>query len=77
MFVALQVVGADAVPLKVAVLVPWVAPKFAPLIVIRVPTSPEAGVRLVILGPAVAAVVKVMSLLYADWPFASVEETLK
>jgi hypothetical protein len=32
------------------VLVPWVAPKFAPVIVTEVPTNPEVGFKLVILG---------------------------
>src|SRR5262249_26677312 len=43
--VAVQVVGVAAVPLKVTVLVPRVAPKFFPLIVITVPTAPDVGVR--------------------------------
>ncbi len=50
MLVALQLAGAPAVPLKVTVLVPRVAPKFAPLIVTDVPTAPDVGFRLVMLG---------------------------
>lgn len=50
MLVALQAVGVAAVPLKATVLVPWEVPKFAPAIVIDVPTVPEFGVRLVMLG---------------------------
>jgi len=50
MLVALQLVGAAAAPLKVTVLVPCEAPKFAPLIVTEVPTGPEVGERLVMLG---------------------------
>ena len=33
MLVALQFVGTPGVPLKVTVLVPWIAPKFTPVIV--------------------------------------------
>src|ERR1035441_2472029 len=50
MAVALQLVGVAAVPLKVTVLVPWLAPRFAPAIVTNLPTAPAAGVRLVMLG---------------------------
>jgi hypothetical protein len=46
--VALQLVGVAAVPLNVTK--PWVVPKFAPAIVTGVPTAPDAGVRLVMLG---------------------------
>jgi hypothetical protein len=51
--VALQLVGVAAVPLKVTVLVPCVVPKFAPAIVTDVPTAPEFGVKLVMLGGTV------------------------
>jgi hypothetical protein len=51
MLVALQLVAVAAVPLNLTVLVPCVAPKFAPTIVTVVPTKPEAGFRLVMLGP--------------------------
>jgi hypothetical protein len=50
--VALQLVGVAAVPLKVTVPVPWLAPKFAPAIVTGPPTAPAAGVTLVMLGPS-------------------------
>src|SRR6266446_2567325 len=50
MLVALQPVGVPAVPLKVTVLVPCVVPKFAPAIVTDVPTTPDVGFRLVMLG---------------------------
>ena len=39
-----------AVPLKVRVLLPWVDPKFVPVMVTKVPTAPEVGERLVIEG---------------------------
>ena len=45
MLVALQLVGVATVPLNVTVLVPCVAPKFVPVIVTEVPTSPEVGLR--------------------------------
>jgi hypothetical protein len=50
MLVADQLVGVAAVPLKVTVLVPCVAPKFVPAIVMAVPTAPLVGDRLVTLG---------------------------
>src|SRR5207249_11037827 len=53
--VALQLVGVAAVPLKVTVLLPWVAPKFEPAMVTEVPTPPEVGDRLVMLGTVVEA----------------------
>jgi hypothetical protein len=56
MLVALQLVGVAAVPLKVIVLAPCVAPKFVPVIVTEVPTAPELGLRLVMLGVAVVTV---------------------
>src|SRR5438309_6777831 len=64
MLVALQLVGAAAVPLNLTVLVPCVAPKFAPVIVTGIPTAPDVGFRLVRLG-AVAATVKFNALLAA------------
>src|SRR2546425_941796 len=48
--VALQLVGVALVPLKVTVLEPCVAPKFAPEIATEVPTTPEVDERLVIEG---------------------------
>ncbi len=53
MLVALQPVGVANVPLKATVLDPWLAPKFVPVIVTELPTAPEVGLRLVILGPEV------------------------
>src|SRR5713101_7957506 len=53
MLVALQLVGVAAVPLNVTVLVPCVAPKFVPVIVTDVPTTPEIGFKLVMLGATV------------------------
>src|SRR6201981_2155120 len=50
MLVALQLVTAAVVPLNVTVLVPCVDPKFVPVIVTAVPTAPEVGDRLVMLG---------------------------
>ncbi len=52
MLVALQLVTVAAVPLNVTVLVPFVDPKFVPVIVTAVPTGPELGDRLVMLGCA-------------------------
>jgi len=39
-----------AIPLNVTVLVPCVAPKLTPAIATDVPTGPETGLRLVMLG---------------------------
>jgi hypothetical protein len=50
MLVALHAVGVDATPLNFTVLVPCVAPKFVPVITTDVPTTPEVGLRLVIVG---------------------------
>src|SRR6266849_3821289 len=61
--VALQLVGAAAVPLNLTVLVPCVAPKFAPAIVTGVPTAPDDGVRLVKIGAGTLTTVKLMPLL--------------
>jgi hypothetical protein len=64
MLVVLQLVAAAAVPLNFTVLVPCVAPKFAPLIVTALPTNPDVGFRLVMFGPA-AVTAKVTPLLAA------------
>jgi hypothetical protein len=64
MLVALQLVGVAVVPLNFTVLVPCVAPKFAPLIVTDVPTNPDAGFKLVMLG-AGTVTVKLTPLLAA------------
>src|SRR5262245_44904095 len=50
MLVADQLVVAAVVPLKVTVLVPWVAPKLVPVIVTAAPTAPLVGLRVVIVG---------------------------
>jgi hypothetical protein len=50
MLVALQLVGVANVPLNFTVLVPCVAPKFAPAIVTGVPITPDAGFKLVMLA---------------------------
>jgi hypothetical protein len=63
MLVALQLVGVAAVPLKVTVLVPCVAPKFVPVIVTGVATGPELGLRLVMVGPPATVTVNVTPLL--------------
>jgi hypothetical protein len=49
---ALQLVGIAAVPLKLTVLVPWVAPKLVPVMVTEVPTGPELGLNVEMLGEA-------------------------
>src|SRR6266436_1114016 len=48
--VALQLVGVAVVPLNWTVLVPCVSPKFVPVIVTDVPTAPDVGLTLVMLG---------------------------
>src|SRR6266849_6285428 len=48
--VVLQPVGVVAVPLNVTVLVPCGDPKFVPVITTGVPTAPDVGFRLVMLG---------------------------
>jgi hypothetical protein len=51
--VALQLpMVVTAVPLNLTVLVPWVEPKFVPVIVTDAPTAPEVGDKLVMLGAA-------------------------
>src|SRR2546429_9891517 len=56
MLVAPQLVGVATVPLNFTVLVPCVAPKFAPVIVTDAPTNPDVGFRPVMLGPGVVTV---------------------
>lgn len=53
MLVALQLVTAAGVPLKVTLFVPCVAPKLVPVMVTVVPMGPDAGETLVIVGPAI------------------------
>jgi len=50
--VALQVVTVAVVPLNFTVLVPWVEPKFVPVIVTTAAMAPEVGDKLVMLGAA-------------------------
>lgn len=65
MLVGLQLPAVPAdTPLNVTVLVPCITPKFAPAIVTALPTGPEGGLRLVILGPG-PVTVKPMALLAA------------
>jgi hypothetical protein len=61
MLLADHAVGVPAVPLNVTVLVPLVAPKLLPLIVIAVATGPLDGERLVSVG--VGMTVNVSALL--------------
>jgi hypothetical protein len=60
MVVADQLVGVAAVPLNLTVLLPWVAPRFVPVIVITVPTGPLVGVRLVNVGGTVTVYVSAL-----------------
>ena len=53
MLLTLQLVGVAEVPLKVTVLVPWLAPKFEPEMVTEAPAGPEVGLRLAMLGVGV------------------------
>jgi hypothetical protein len=62
--VGLQPVAVAAVPSNVTVLVPWMAPKFVPVIVTDVPTGPELGDKAVMLGP-VPGTVKLTLLLFS------------
>jgi len=52
---ALQLVAVAVAPLNLTVLVPWVEPKFDPVIVTKAPTAPEVGDKLVMLGGAACA----------------------
>src|SRR6266404_1176839 len=63
MLVALQLVGVAAVPLNLTVLLPCVAPKFAPVIVTEAPANPDVGFRLAMLGAGTAETVKFTPLL--------------
>src|SRR4029077_13925336 len=67
MFVAFQLVGVPAVPLNVTVLVPCVVPKFVPVIVTDVPTGPDVGFRLVIVGALVLELVFVNVQVWISW----------
>jgi hypothetical protein len=65
---ALQVVTVATLPLKVTVLVPWVAPKLAPEIVTDVPAAPVSGERPVTVGAGVVVVTTNATLLLARPP---------
>jgi hypothetical protein len=52
MLVALQLVAVAVVPLNLTVLVPWVEPKFVPVIVTEAPTAPEDGDKFEMVGAA-------------------------
>jgi hypothetical protein len=52
MLVDPQLVTDAEVPLKVTVLLPCDVPKFEPVIVTDVPTAPDVGERLEMVGPA-------------------------
>src|SRR5208337_603705 len=62
LLVAFQLLGVAAVPLNLTVLVPCVAPKFAPVTVTDAPTNPDVGFKLVMLG-AGTVTVKLVPLL--------------
>jgi hypothetical protein len=69
MEVALQVGAAAGSPLKRTTLVPWLAPKFCPVIVTAEPGAPLLGERFVMLGPGVT--VNVTPLLFVPPAFTS------
>jgi len=48
--VEFQLVAVAVVPLNLTVLLPWLDPKFVPVIVTDAPTAPEVGDRLVMVG---------------------------
>jgi len=76
--VALQLAGVAAIPLNCTVLVPWVAPKFAPEIVTDVPMTPDIGFRLVMLGPGVVLFTLTETpALVAAFPEVSVATAVK
>jgi hypothetical protein len=72
MLVALQLDAVDAVPLNLTVLVPCVAPKFAPVIVTDAPTNPDVGFKLVMLGPA-AVMVTLAEAVFVESAFETAE----
>jgi len=81
MEVALQLVGVPFVPAKATVLVPLVAPKPEPLMVMEVPTGPEPGERLAIFGvtlneaPLLATLLTVTTMV-PDVPFVGTGTTI-
>jgi len=56
MLPVLHELGVASVPLNVTVLVSWIAAKFAPVIVTGVPTNPDLGFKLAILGVGLVTV---------------------
>ena len=48
--------GLASVAMVMTVLVPWLEPKFVPAIVTEVPTTPEVGLTLVMLGAGMVTV---------------------
>jgi len=78
MLVAPQLVAAAAIPLNVTVLVPCVAPKLAPAIVTDVPTSPDVGFKLVMVGAgAVLFTLTGTPVLVAVFPDVSAATAVK
>jgi hypothetical protein len=76
--VALQLVAVAAVPLNATVLVPCVAPKFAPAIVTEVPITPEVGFKLVMPGAgATLFTLTATPALVAAFPDVSVATAVK
>ena len=72
MLVALQLVGVAAIPLNLTVLVPCVAPKFAPVIVTDAPTNPDVGFKLVMLG-APTVIVTLAEAVFVESAFETAE----
>jgi len=56
MLVLVQFVGVASVPLKRTALVPCVAPKLVPVMITEVPTAPEVGESVVMLGAGTVTV---------------------
>jgi hypothetical protein len=60
------------------VLAPCVAPKFAPPIVTDVPTNPDVGFKLVMLGPGVVLfTLTATPVLVAEFPEVSIATAAK
>jgi hypothetical protein len=78
MLVALQLVAVAVVAPNRTVLVPCVAPKFAPAMVTAVPTTPDVGFRLVMLGVGTVLLTLTATLaLVAEFPDVSVATAVK
>jgi len=69
MLVALQLVGAASVPLKLTAPAPCVEPKLVPVIVTEVPTTPEVTERLLMVGAGTT--VKLTPLLATPLAFTT------